>query len=375
MISVGSAPCRCACVASLVLLTLPSVLIAQSLREELEGLSRDPRFLLDPDPDAHQLAGDMLPMTGLLLIPESTNDRVMAFDPMTGDLVDADFIPADPTNLSTPIEAILSADGASVLVSDQGDDVVQQYDLAGNYIGIFAPAGGVDTSILNNVRGIALRPNGNLLVTVASGVNAHAIAEFDIAGNYLGNFVANGAAGMSSPFDVYEVVFSGGSLAAGEFLVPTSNSEAVHRYDANGGPLADLAPIDNFGEQVLQITNGNVLVGIFLGAQEGVLELDSSGAVVGVYNPVPLGGNCRGVYELPNGNILTTNGTGVHEIGRSGVLVETKISGVNARFISFVGGQEPQTPVVEIPTLGAVGAGLLAMLLLITGFMSLRRRA
>ena len=32
----------------------------------------------------------------------------------------------------------------SILVSDQIDDVVQEYDLDGNYIGVFAPAGGAD---------------------------------------------------------------------------------------------------------------------------------------------------------------------------------------------------------------------------------------
>ena len=34
----------------------------------------------DPDPEAHAQARGMLG-SGLLLIPESTNDRVMAFDP------------------------------------------------------------------------------------------------------------------------------------------------------------------------------------------------------------------------------------------------------------------------------------------------------
>jgi len=68
-----------------------------------------------------------------LLIPDSTNDRVMSFDPTTGDLVDADFIPADATNLSTPIHAILSSGGDSILVSDQIEDVVQEYALDGSY--------------------------------------------------------------------------------------------------------------------------------------------------------------------------------------------------------------------------------------------------
>ena len=262
-----------------------------------------------------------------LLIPESTNDRVMAFDPITGDLINADFIPADPNNLSTPIHAILSADGASILVSDQIDDVVQQYDLTGNHIGVFAPAGGVDTAILDNIRGMALLPNGNLLVSVGGGANADAIAEFDTAGNYLGNFVANAADGLDSPFDI--------APSGANYLVGGISSDTIHRFNASGAPLASLAPIDTFPEQVLALANGNTLVGNFSGSQEGVVEFDPAGSVVGVYNPPGLGGY-RGVYELPNGNILTTNGNGVHEIDRSGNLIETKISGVSARFISLL---------------------------------------
>ena len=372
-LSPRSAGRRSAWLAAGLLVALPPVLSAD-LTQEIEGLSPDPSVLPVPDPEAGAVARGMLPTTGLLLVPESSNDRVMAFDPMTGDLVDPDFIPADPDNLSTPIQAILSADGASVLVSDQLDDVVQQYDLDGNYVGIFAPAGGPDNSILDNIRGITLRPNGNLLVSVGGGGNDDAIAEFDTAGNYLGNFVANGSAGLNSPFDVIEVEFTAGSLVAGEFLVPGITSDAVHHYDADGGPLADLAPIDSFPEQLQQIAGGNVLVGNFTGSQEGVVELDPDGGVVGVYNPASIGGN-RGVYELPNGNILTTNGGGVHEIDRAGALVETKISGVSARFITFVGPEDLRPPIVEIPTLGAAGAGLLMLLLFASAALLLRRRA
>ena len=69
--------------------------------------------------------------------------------------------------------------------------------------------------------------------------------------------------------------------------------------------------------------------------KEGIVEYDPTGTLVGIYDPVTLGGY-RGVYQLPNGNILTTNGSGVHEIDRLGNLVETKISGVSARFIELV---------------------------------------
>lgn len=338
----------------LVISALPALAATpEEVTREIEGID-DPA----PGPGTAPLSRAtaavprMIPAGGALLIPESTNDRVMAFDPTTGDLLNPDFIPSDPTNLSTPIQAILSASGNSILVSDQLNDAVQEYDLDGNYIGVFAPAGGVDTSILDNIRGIALRPNGNLLVTVGGGTNADAVAEFDTSGNYLGNFVSNGSAGLNSPFDISEVTIGAGSLSAGEWLVGGITSDAIHRYDSNGAPLANLASMNSFPEQVYQIPSGtnagNVLVGNFSGTQEGVVELDTNGAVVGIYDPAALGSN-RGVYELPNGNILTTNGSGVHEIDRSGTLVESKVTGVSARFITLVPAQ-PQPPTITTNT-------------------------
>lgn len=265
---------------------------------------------------------------GLLLIPDSLNDRVMAFDPVTGDLVDANFIPADTTNLSMPKNAILSPSGDSILVSDQIEDVVQEYDFEGNYMGVFAPAGGADETILDNILGIALRPNGNLLVTVNGGVNQDTVAEFDTAGNYLGNFISAGSGGLDAPFDVYQ--------RTADWLVSGINSNNILRYNLNTGAfIAELAAIDNFPQQISEAANGNILIGNFIGDQEGVVELTAAGALVDVYNPAALGGN-RGAYELPNGNILTTNGDGVHEIDRDGNLVESKIVDVSAQYIEFL---------------------------------------
>jgi hypothetical protein len=337
--------------------------------QEQDGTSPTPLVRPLPDPVKHQQALDMLLGGGaLLLIPESTNDRVMAFDPDTGDLVDPDFIPSS-AELSTPIHAILSASGDSVLVSDQIEDVVQEYDLmTGSFLGTFAPAGGVDTSILDNIRGISLAANGDLLVTVANSANADAVAEFDTGGNYVGNFVANAAGGLGSPFDVF--------LRAGDALVGGIDSDMIHAYDLSGTPQPAFAPINTFPEQIFETAGGNVLVGNFSGTQEGVVEYLSDGTLVGVYDPAAVGGN-RGVYELPNGNILTTNGSGVFEIDRMGNLVDTKISGVSARFIELVGDEPPPppiVPVIEIPTLGAVGLAGLAGLLALAAALVLRRR-
>lgn len=299
--------------------------------------------------------GASIPPGGLLLIPESTNDRVMAFDPITGDLVNPDYIPSDAANLDTPIQAVLKPDGSGFLVSDQLTDAVQEYDLNGAYVGVFAPAGGVDTSILDNIRGVGFRSNGNLLVTVAGGTNADAIAEFDGGGNYVGNFVANGAGGLISPFDVL--------ARSSDFLVGGIDSDLIHSYDASGAPNPDFAAINTFPEQLAVAANGNLLVANFSGTQEGIVEFDAGGNLVGTYDPPSLGGY-RGVYELPNGNILTTNGAGVHEIDRAGNVIETKISGVSARFITYVGPAGlPLADEIDLPVGGRWSLILMILLL------------
>jgi hypothetical protein len=169
----------------------------------------------------------LLRTRGLLLVPDNTTKAVMAFDPTTGDLVDPAFIPSDATHISTARAAILSANGQRVLVVDTSTHAVHAYDLAGNYLGIFAPAGGVNTMILNSPTCLALRPNGNLLVDVGAGANMGAVAEFDTSGNYVGNFIANGAGGLGFARSMH--------FHAGAFFVTDGSASMIRRYNADTG--------------------------------------------------------------------------------------------------------------------------------------------
>ncbi len=294
------------------------------------------------------------PTGRILLIPESTNDAVMAFDAVTGDLIDASYILPDATNFSTPIcaQPDLSYMG-DIYTTDQLDDLVQLHTGGGGgtFINTFAPAGGVNTAILDNIRGADFHPTtGNLLVTVSAGANADAVAEFDAGGNYLGNFVANGSGGIDGPWDAmhYE--------AKGTYLVSASTSDAIHEYDLTGAYLGDLVSGPAFPEQINEKLNGDFLYAQFSGATSGVYIHNSTGTQLSFFNAVT--GN-RGVYELGNGNILTTNGGGVFELdGTTGALLDTKISGVSARFIHEYSEQP------SIPTVSEWGLILLALLLL-----------
>jgi len=317
------------CAPAFVLAMAPFVLGAQEAsdgeRREAEGLWPESAASSPKAPEARRLRGFEI---DLLLVPDAAADRVMAFDPSTGNLVDANWIPSNPPNLQTPKVALADPINATLFVVDQISDLVQRYaGVGGMYLGVFAPAGGPNTAILDNATCMAYRPNGHVVVCVTGGANQDSIAEFDFAGAHVGNFIANGAGGLDGPFDVL--------FRTSDVLVSSINTDQILRYDLNGAFLGVFAAINNFPEQLAQAANGNVLVANFGGTEVGIVEYTAAGAFVGRYNPPGLG-SYRGVYELPNLNLLVSTDTGVHEITRAGTLVQTKIAVTGAQYIKLV---------------------------------------
>jgi hypothetical protein len=279
------------------------------------------------DPAARAEALARAQSHGILLVPNIATMNIVALDPTTGNVIDPSFIELDSAATGLPVHAIW-APGDRILVSDQTISVVHQYDMDGNYLGVFAPAGGQDFDIMQNIRGMALRPNGNLLVTVAGGANADTVVEFDTNGALVGTFVTASAGGLTSPYDVYRR----GDV---DWLVSSSNTDQILRYGLDTGDfLAVLAAVNDFPQQIAQAANDNVLVANFSGTQMGIVELTSTGTLVGVYAPDTVV-EYRGVYELPNNNLLVSTTGGIFEIGRDGSLVSTKFVG-NTRFIEPV---------------------------------------
>jgi Secretion system C-terminal sorting domain len=262
--------------------------------------------------------------TKLLLIPDWTNDNVLSFDPVTGDLINANYIPPNPGNLASPKHALLNPSGF-VGVSDQITDLVQKFDTTGAYIGIFAPAGGVNNAILDNIRGHAYRPNGNLVVTVGSGANQNAIPEFDIGGNYLGNFIPTGLGGLNSPFCIL--------YRTSDILITGSSSDAAHRYDYNGAYLDNLITGVQFPQQIIELPNGNLALAVF-STPSGLGVYTATGNQLHFFTAVT---GLRSVYLLPGGTYLVTNATGLHEIdSTNGSLIRTIYSSANLQYISLV---------------------------------------
>jgi hypothetical protein len=279
----------------------------------------------DLDPERQALLRD-----GVLLVPDSTNERVAAFDPETGDLVDPDFI-TYPVPLGTTTHVILNAAEDGFLISSQNQNVVHAFDLDGEYQGIFAPIGGADTTIMQNIRGMAISPSGTVLVTSSNGEK---VVEFNAEGEYLGDFITDFGAGPGYPlFREDDLLVSGG----------LGTASVIRRYDHDGELLDTFPDGIRFPQQIHRQDNDNLLVAAF-SAPAGIWEMTPDGDVIDIHTGIT---SNRGAYALPGDTILGTggsaNGGGVHEIDRAGTLLDTKYSSAGARMITAV----EQNPCVE----------------------------
>ena len=312
----------------LIAVVLIQPAFAQSAAE-LEAQGIDPVQPVKTKAEPAQKSGKAIPPGGLLMIPESGEDRVVAFDPQTGDLVEEYFIVDDPTKdfFSTPIQLIQSPDKTKLYVSDQLKDHIVEFDIDGNYVGVFAPAGGANPDTLNNVRGIEFLAGTNHVL--ASDGSHDAIIEFNGNGHMVGNFTTPG---FVDPFDILYWETKDQYLVC-DISQPQAN-DAVKIFDNTGNYVSDLITGISFPEQVAIAPGGNILVATF-SSPSGIYEYTSDGTFVGYYDVVS---SCRGVHELPNGNMLVTSGDGVYEVSKSNTIVSIKyqVGGANFRFISFV---------------------------------------
>jgi Secretion system C-terminal sorting domain len=253
----------------------------------------------------------------LYLIPCATRKNVWAFDFTTGDLVDTAFIPYSSPMLQTPRNA-LQMSKTLILVSDQLSDVVQLYDTSGAYIRVFAPLGGVNNSILDNIRDVEYHPNGTVLVTNAgtTGNALNTVQQFTSTGAYMGVFASDM---LNSP---YCLLFRSNDLLV-------SNSSGVNditKHNINTGAYLGnfLGSALNFPQQMISLPGGKVGVAEFSGVLSGIRIYDSLGVLTDTLKGAQ---GIRGVWKLPNGNFLAT-GLGVFEVnGTTGALVRTIVSG------------------------------------------------
>jgi hypothetical protein len=258
------------------------------------------------------------PVASFIMVLESTTDAVMTFNYNDGTLINAAYIPGGNPNLSTPIEPLLTPN-STILVSDQLTDNIVEFDTLGAFVRIFF---GGNTAVLDNCRGIELRPgNTTLVAAIAGTTNQDAIAEFDInTGNYIGNFIAPNAAQLDGPWDIV--------FRATDCLVTGEASDNVVKYDLNGNYIGNFFSPLNFPEQLNKTASGNIVVAVF-STPSGLYVLDSTGAQLNYFSSVT---GLRGAIQLGNGNYLITNGTGVYILDQNtGGVLSTPVAGVSGR--------------------------------------------
>ena len=293
------------------------------------------------------LSATLLASTGLsqqLMVPESTNDAVMLFDAFDGSLINPTFI--DMTTATgvnspaTPIKALQAPNG-DIIISDQFADEMFRWSADGTtYLGESAVG-------FDNMRGFEIA-GGFIWVANSGTQNAgfdDSIVQLDL--NF--NLVMAHPLATEDPFDCQAFTFGGvnGLLVpdwAGDniaFFDPANPAMVTIFHDSDG-----VTGVDN-PEQATVRFNGNVLVGGFT-SPDGIYEYEPTGFELRFIDTGALFslGGLRGVHELGNGNIMYTNGGGVHIYDPVGMTSTTVVSGVSARFITELaaGGDPSVTP-------------------------------
>lgn len=222
-----------------------------------------------------------------IMMPDSTNNVVVLFDPFSGGLVNSAYF---ATSGGTTLHAMQV--GSEIWISEQVGDRISRWSLTGSYLG--AITGGLD-----NIRGMGLARD-TVYVTNSgtnNGAPGAAVVMYDTSGGSLGSFATVTTA--PSPFGVL--------YHQGDLLVSSSSAnDDIHHYMLDGSSVGTFHNSSlSFFEQMNHDVNGNVLAAVFSSNVVAVLD-GNTGAQLSTFTAA----NARGVYQLGNGNIMWTNSSG-----------------------------------------------------------------
>lgn len=252
-----------------------------------------------------------------LMMPDSTNNRLVLFDPNDGSVVNPNLFALAG---GTPVHALQV--GTEIWVSEQIGDRISRWSFTGTALGAVGapPTGGLD-----NVRGMGLI-GGTVYVTNSGTGNTapgNAVVRFDTAGTPLGFFSTVGLA--PSPFGILE-------HPLGMLVSSSSANDDIHAFTlagASAGTFHNTTSL-NFGEQMDYATNGDVLAAGF--SSNNVVRLNpTTGALISSF----AASGARGVWQLGNGNILWTNGSGAH-VYNVGTGTSTQVYTGGGRYIDLL---------------------------------------
>ena len=274
----------------------------------------------------------------VLAMPDSTNNRLVAFSAVDGSLINAELFPLAG---GTPLHAL--SVGNEIWVSEQIGDRVSRWSLDGSLLG---QIGGGTSGGLDNVRGMAL-VGGTVYITnagTANGAPGAAVVMVSTSGASLGSF----ATGATSPSPFGALAYQGGLLVSS-----SAANDDIHRYSLTGTALGSFhnSATLNFAEQMVYASNGDILVAGF--SSNNIVRLDAStGTVLATYTAA----GARGVAQLGNGNVMWTSGAGafVLDVGSG---LSTQVYSGGGRYLEVLSVvPEPATVLLWAAGLLAVGA-------------------
>jgi hypothetical protein len=273
----------------------------------------------------------LLPLTALLaagtaaaqmvVTINSTTDTLAAFSPVDGSLITSSLFPLANTTMVSAIEV-----NDEIWISEQVTDRITRYDMTGTILGTIGPT--LAGSGFDNIRGIGY-VNGLVYVTNfqnANGATANSVVILDASGNHISTFPVAGLA--TNPFAV--IGHQGDILVTG-----FSNTQDVYRFTALGVPISTFhdSTIVNPAHGLSPAIDGNVWCASF--TDDWLVKLDATtGAIL---QQIVGGSTTRGVYQVANGNLLWTDGAGVHLYDMVSATSSLLLAG-NSYHLNLVGG-------------------------------------
>jgi streptogramin lyase len=264
-------------------------------------------------------------------MPDSTNNRLVLFNETDGSLVNSN---AFGLAGSTPVHAMQV--GNEIWVSEQIGDRISRWSFDG--IQLLPITGPYD-----NVRG--MEQVGDTIYLTSTGTSNGApgrhVALFNPSGANVGTFSTPASAGF-------------GILAQGGGLLISSDAanDDIHRYTLAGASLGTFHNSTglNFGQQMDVAPNGDVWAAAF--SSNLVVRLDpNTGAILSSF----AASGARGVRQLPNGNVMWTNGSGAH-VFNPGTQQSTQVYVGAGRFLDSLVIPEPATGamilLLAVPAIG-----------------------
>ena len=261
--------------------------------------------------------------TPLLLIPDTGGDRISAFSPTDGSVVNLAFIPKD--GRMKQVVQVVQTPWNTLLMSDFEANSIWEYDFNGLFLGTF-----VDTATLGfptapgasrGVQGLCIAYGkiwfifNDVTGTGADNRNAIWSVEFDGSDPHpVCTAIAHPQLGQPRcilPFNGGFLVTDSGNATNlsddVEFVSLDCQFQTPTWYNSDAAGTDQLL---QFPQQIVTAPDGRVLVATFSNLA-GAHEIDVATRTLWRYRGATGGLSCRGVWPLENGNWLMTGGTRV----------------------------------------------------------------